>query len=224
MYNVLLSGVAVPPTLVKTPPTLVRSTSVNEPCTPIPVQEELCGKVEQLRRMLEEKDTELEDKKKIIRESNSKEEALIKQRDLVTFILKQNVVKSIELHKKKKSLEQELKSQGMELKHLESAQHDSKWQSEMIEEKKEMIKQLKERLKSVEADLQSERVISRDLKDKVFRIERELQEKTAEMHGYEMEVLKLKYELSDQRSELDQLNQLRAANSTHKELVQEFQV
>ena len=51
-----------------------------------------------------------------------------------------------------------------------------------------------------------------------------MREKTAEVHGHEMEVMKIKYELKDQRSELDQLNQLRAANSTQKELLQEFEV
>ena len=221
---------AVPPTLVKAPPTPVRSVSTNEPSSPTPVQEELCGKVEELRRSLEEKDTELEDKVRAIKESNSRKKAVTKERDLVTLKLKLNIEKNAELQMEKKSLEQELQSQGVELKLLESARHDSKWQGEvghlqeMIEEKKERIKELKDRLKSVEADLQSERVLSRDLKDKVSLLEREVREKTAEVHRHEMEVMKMKYELKDQRSELDQLNQLRAANSTQKELLQEFEV
>ena len=221
---------AVPPTLVKAPPTPVRSVTSNEPSSPTPVQEELCGKVEELRRSLEEKDTELEDKERAIKKSNSRKEAVTKERDLVALKLKLNIEKNAELQMEKKSLEQELQSQGVELKLLESARHDSKWQcevghlQEMIEEKKERIKDLKDRLKSVEADLQSERVLSRDLKDKVSFLEREVREKTAEVHGHEMEVMKIKYELKDQRSELDQLNQLRAANSTQKELLQEFEV
>ena len=223
---------AVPPTLVKAPPIPVRSVSTNEPSSPTPVQEELCGKVEELRRSLEEKDTELEDKERAIKESNSRKQAVTKERDLVALKLKLNIEKNAELQMEKKSLEQELQSQGVELKLLESARHDSKWQGEvevdhlqeMIEEKKERIKELKDRLKSVEADLQSERVLSRDLKDKVSLLEREVREKTAEVHRHEMEVMKMKYELKDQRSELDQLNQLRAANSTQKELLQEFEV
>ena len=221
---------AVPPTLVKAPPIPVRSVSTNEPSSPTPVQEELCGKVEELRRSLEEKDTELEDKERAIKESNSRKQAVTKERDLVALKLKLNIEKNAELQMEKKSLEQELQSQGVELKLLESARHDSKWQGEvghlqeMIEEKKERIEELKDRLKSVEADLQSERVLSRDLKDKVSLLEREVREKTAEVHRHEMEVMKMKYELKDQRSELDQLNQLRAANSTQKELLQEFEV
>ena len=218
---------AVPPTLVKAQPTPVRSVSTNEPSSPTPVQEELCGKVEELRRSLEEKDTELEDKERAIKELNSRKQAVTKQRDLVALKLKQSIEKNAELQMEKKSLEQELQSQG-EL--LESARHDSKWQGEvchlqeMIEEKKERIKELKDRLKSVDADLQSERVLSRDLKDKVSLLEREVREKTAEVHRHELEVMKMKYELKYQRSELDQLNQLRAANSTQKELFQELEV
>ena len=160
----------------------MRSVTSNEPSSPTPVQEELCGKVEELRRSLEEKDTELEDKERAIKESNSRKEAVTKERDLVALKLKLNIEKNAELQMEKKSLKQELQSQGVELKLLESARHDSKWQcevghlQEMIEEKKERIKDLKDRLKSVEADLQSENAISRSERQGIFsgkRSERE---------------------------------------------------
>ena len=216
--------------LVKSPPIPVGSTQMNERSFSTPVQEELRRKVEELRRRLEEKDTEMEHKARMIRGSNSRKEAVTKERDLVTLKLKLNEEKNVELQKEKKSLEQELLSQGVELKLLESAQHDSKWKGEvdhlqeMIEEKVEKIQLLRERLKTVNTDLQSERVMSHDLKDKVSRLEMEVREKIAEVHVHEMEVMKMKYELKDQRSELDQLNQLRSANSSQKELLKEFQV
>ena len=215
---------------VKSPPAPIYSIQTNEPSFSTQLQEELHGKVEELRRRLGEKDTEMEDKERTIRESNSRKETMSKEQDLLTLELKLNEEKNVKLQKEKKKLERKLQSKGVELRLLESAQYDSKWKGEvghlqeMIEEKVEKIKFLRERLKTVEKDLESERVISRDLNNKMSCLEMEVREKTAEVHRREIEVMKMKYEIKDLRSELDQLKQLRSANSSQEELLKEFQV
>ena len=166
----------------------------------------------------------------MISESKSRKEAVNKEHDEVKLLLKINEEKNFELQKQKTSLEQELKSQSVELKLLESAQHDTKWQSEiqhlqeMIAEKKEKIEMLREQLNKVEHDLHSEKKTTDDLRSQVSHLESELREKAAELHGYEIEVMRTKFELKEQRHELDQLNQLQAANSTQKALFKEIEV
>lgn len=95
---------------------------------------------------------------------------------------------------------------------------------EMIEEKKKKIEMLKEQLSSVNHLLDSEKAMTLELIKKVDCLESELCEKTAEAHSHEMEVVKMQSELEVQRRELEQLNQLRAANSTQKEHLHEIQV
>lgn len=226
----VIPGVPVPPVLVKTPPTTVVSASAEEPSSATLVQEELLGKIDVLTKKLEEKDSELEQKEKLIKKSISRKRTLTKERDKMVWELELNNRKNLQLEQERHHLEQELKSQNVELKLLEGAQHDTKWQSEihhlqeMIEEKKKKIEMLKDQLSSVKHLLDSERAMTLELRNKVDSLESELREKITEAHSHEMEVVKMQSELKVQRYELEQLNQLQAANSTQKEHIQEIQV
>ena len=223
----------MPPILVKSLPTPVTSTAATaaaDSTSPAVLQVKLLGRVEDLTRELVEKDKKLEEKEISITQAKSKKDSVKKERDEMKEKLKQNEERNTALQKQKESLEQELKSQDVELKLLENAQHDSRWQREvdhlheMIGEKKKRIKMLKEQLVKVEQNLQSEKAVSQDLRSKVSCLESELRQKTDEVHHHEMEVIKMKYELKEQRHELDQLTQLRAANSSQKALLEEIQV
>ena len=121
----------MPPIPVKTPSVPVVSTPADELSSATLVQEELLGKIDALTRKLEEKDNELEKKEKLIKESISRRRALTKERDKMIWELELNNRRNLQLEQEKSHLERELKSQNVELKLLEGAQYDAKWQSEI---------------------------------------------------------------------------------------------
>ena len=228
-YNIyihyLISGVPVPSILVA-PPTPIASApaaaAAAEPSSPPPVQEELLGRVESLRRELEEKDKRLEEKEKSISKAKSKKEDIKKERDEMKVKLMFNEEKSSKLQQEKESLEQKLKSHSEKLQLLESS-HDVNLQ-EIIREKKEKIEKLEKKLAKVKQDLKLEKTVNQDLRSRVSQLESELRQKMGELHSHEIDAIKTKHELEEQRRKLDQLNQLQAANSSQKSLLQEIQV
>lgn len=223
------SGVPVPPTLVKSPPTPTASVA------PTVAAESshtllLLGRVEDLTKELVEKEKKLEEKEIYITQAKSKKCAIKKERDEMKRKLELNQERIVTLQNQKESMEHELKCQAVELKLLENAQDDTRWRREfdhlheMIGEKKMRIQMLNEQVIKIEQNLHSEKTVTDELRSKVFHLESELRQKVSEVHCYEMEVMKTKYELKEQRQELDQLTQLRAANSSQRELLQEVQV
>lgn len=121
----------MPPIPMKTLPVPVASAPADELSSASPVQEELLGKIDALTRELEEKDNELEKKEKLIKKSNSTRKALTKQRDKMMWELELNNRRNLQLEQERSHLEQDLRSQNVELKLLEGAQYDAKWQSEI---------------------------------------------------------------------------------------------